>query len=189
MGASALRNVLIDTIQRAPYKYKLYLNGTMKRFQESIYLALENEAWYSALALALCIPDICIGFEGKRGQNAYVDWFETYMPEKYHSAEIDKLSGKNCYALRCAYLHDGNERIDGEPARDKVVDEIQIVADTNEQHRMQNHLMWSNKILQIELNCFCTDMSNALTCWWDDVAQSNPDIKREFMSKMKIIQV
>jgi len=161
----------------------------MKRFQTSIFRALENEAWHSALALALCIPDICIGLEGKRGKHAYINWFETYMPEKYHSAEVDRLSGENCYALRCAYLHDGKERIDGESARDKVIDEIQIVADTNEKDRTQNHLIHSNRFLQVELHCFCKDISNALASWWDDNVQGNHKIKDDFESTMKIMKI
>ena len=161
----------------------------MHRFQQSIQRALQNEAWYSALALALCIPDICNGFEGKRGGEAYAEWFEAYMPDKYHNSSPEKLSGKNCYALRCAYAHDGNQRIDEQRARDKVLDEFLFVADRDSQHRHQNHLMRSNRTLQVEIHCFCNDMSNAIVKWWRTVVEPNPEIKEEFESTLQIFEM
>ena len=84
-----------------------------------IRAALRSDCPYSALALALTLPDICSQVKehtlnGKR--ELYADWFDTYVYHPYYKHEDvpkDKVSffefkGEYCYLLRCRFLHNGN---------------------------------------------------------------------------------
>lgn len=81
--------------------------------------AIEHECYYSALALALTIPDIC----GKvycptlnRNRKRYIKWFDDHVAHYYQDpSNTVKIRGTDivfngyaCYLLRCAYLHSGN---------------------------------------------------------------------------------
>ncbi len=77
----------------------------MERIIKSIEKSVENKNWYSALVLALTLPDICGKFEdkGKSSSKRYSEWFDKYLGEEYDGY----LSGNDCYALRCSFLHEG----------------------------------------------------------------------------------
>ena len=87
---------------------------------------LELKLYLAALALALMIPDMCGAIEnlGKRmkSYDRYVAWFDKWVASKYvrfiGGNEKDKIcfekespfffTGDACYALRCAFLHEGS---------------------------------------------------------------------------------
>ena len=83
----------------------------MKAQIQDIKRALEAEAYLSALALALTIPDACgkrlALLTGKSGSSVgnkqrYIAWYKKYLPD------LDRyfLSAEDCYLLRCSYLHE-----------------------------------------------------------------------------------
>jgi len=72
-------------------------------------------AWHAALALALTLPDICskadpAGFK-------YHEWCERYLTPRFRIPHgnlfgienLTAFTGHDCYALRNAYLHAGND--------------------------------------------------------------------------------
>lgn len=96
----------------------------IRNFLNDIKIAKDNKAYLSALALALTIPDICgkIEYKYKDDRRKYIKWFNTWVYKyveipksniknfnKYD--ELAKFDGKVCYALRCVFLHAGNDRI------------------------------------------------------------------------------
>ena len=79
----------------------------MKNIIDSIYKALENENWSAALFVSLTLPDICVALQyGKTSGKKYSDWFENNL-----SQYKGFLSGNDCYALRCALLHQGKNDV------------------------------------------------------------------------------
>ena len=87
---------------------------------------LELKLYLAALALALMIPDMCGAIENSGKQmksyDRYVVWFDKWVASKYvrfiGRNEKDKIcfekespyffTGDACYALRCAFLHEGS---------------------------------------------------------------------------------
>lgn len=80
--------------------------------------SLNNECLFSALALALTIPDVCgkISYPNKKPSDRYINWFDEHIgnyekcPDE-RSKGMPYLSGELCYALRCSYLHGGDTNI------------------------------------------------------------------------------
>ena len=72
---------------------------------EDIKKALQAEAYLSALALALTIPDICGKLQNPTARVGarYRQWYEENLPELH----THFFSSHNCYKLRCAFLHEG----------------------------------------------------------------------------------
>ncbi|WP_166110979.1 hypothetical protein [Pseudoalteromonas sp. Z9A5] len=69
----------------------------MDRFVSSIRKSIEDENWFSALFLALALPDICGALEkpptGKRGEvgERYRNWFNKYLKVKYDPENLFEL--------------------------------------------------------------------------------------------------
>ncbi|EHR1162057.1 hypothetical protein KS876_001057 [Vibrio parahaemolyticus] len=69
----------------------------MDRFVSSIRKAVADENWFSALFLALAVPDICGALEtpptGRRGEvgERYENWFNKYLKAKYDPENLYEL--------------------------------------------------------------------------------------------------
>ncbi|MBD2138520.1 hypothetical protein H6F32_13175 [Anabaena sp. FACHB-1237] len=93
----------------------------MKELKEAVRQAIKQGNWYAALATALTLPDICGWLEDPNPNKAvgerYKRWYNTYIKEDYSgfydnsNKEVSILTGEDCYALRCAYLHSGQDDI------------------------------------------------------------------------------
>lgn len=51
----------------------------MKNIINDVRASLKHKNYYSALALALTLPDICIKSENKNGRQEYIDWVDKYI--------------------------------------------------------------------------------------------------------------
>lgn len=89
--------------------------------------SLENKCYFSALSLALTLPDICgmAEFPDKSVTGRYIEWYDKYLGG-YMTHGKDELGGNNSwlsgevvYNLRNTYLHQGNPGI----VSDKVKEE------------------------------------------------------------------
>lgn len=74
---------------------------------------LRNGYPYSALGMALALPDICgnIAYHGLKNGERYRKWFDEYVLSNGYKPSDDgfiDINGAICYKLRCAYLHSGN---------------------------------------------------------------------------------
>ena len=103
----------------------------LDRINEIEY-AIGNKMYQSALALALTLPDICGKAEMPSAQVGmrYRAWFNKhvaslYMPKCILGMEDPNrriMTGDICYALRCSYLHSGNDDI-GNKGREAIISE------------------------------------------------------------------
>lgn len=92
-----------------------------------IQKALDCKLYQSALSLALTVPDICgqINYPHlKKTGERYKKWFDNYVKNDYiynpeysqdYTAFTDGkyyFDGAACYALRCAFLHSGDDKVE-----------------------------------------------------------------------------
>jgi len=131
---------------------------------------LLNKNWYSALVLSLILPDVCSKLEGnnKKSSERYPEWFNTYFNKKYNGF----LFGKDCYALRCSFFHEGSSNIENQHAKD-VLDRFVFVANGPHCNRFSNCHFGNPKYdgkncLQLSVNNFCQDMVEATNQWLSD---------------------
>ena len=86
----------------------------MRHLVDAVRTSVKAGENYSALALALALPDICgkIADPVSGSQKRYREWFNAWMAQKYvlpvAGAPHTFLTGDDLYALRCAYLHEGD---------------------------------------------------------------------------------
>jgi hypothetical protein len=108
-----------------------------------------------------------------QSQKRYEQWFEKYMLSKYSSfnkwdnRHHTFLSPSDCYALRCALLHEGSDNIAVQRARD-VLDRFHFIEPPPKAKRHCNQI---NNILQLQVDVFCTDVLEGLTQWRKDIQE------------------
>ena len=85
---------------------------------DHITIALNAGAYQAALALALTLPDICAKVEYKKSTTTNVDYiawvnkFVDFNPlSSWNATKQAEMNGTLIYALRCAFLHCGNDEI------------------------------------------------------------------------------
>lgn len=146
----------------------------MQDFIEAIDKSAENDNWYGALFIALSLPDICGKIEypeENSSQRRYAAWFEKYVQPNYtHNVGAEEevtvfLSGNDCYALRCAYLHEGGYDITGQRAREVVEKFHFIVAPPG----FTIHCNTINAKLQLQIDIFCDDIKQGVLSWLEDI--------------------
>jgi hypothetical protein len=144
------------------YQPRLY------EYLEDIHVALDAGAFYSALALALTIPDICgaIEFPELVGEShsgdRYRGWFDEWCG-RLHS----RMTAADCWAARCCYLHLASEEFVGRAAKKAALSRIQFT-------RGKSGGVWvseysksetGGKVVRIPLEDFCHDMTTSADGW------------------------
>lgn len=164
------------------------MNDLIKALEE----CLLSHNWHAALFVALSLPDICGKIETpliNSSQQRYAEWFNKYVTPKYTSINTQTgqenifLSGNDCYALRCAYLHEGVDDVTMQRAREAVDSFLFIVAPIG----MTIHCNMLNAKLQLQVNIFCTDIMNGVNSWLNDI--ENDIHKQTAISRFLIIQL
>lgn len=149
----------------------------MRRFTDAIRAAVRSENWYGALTMALTLPDLCGKLENPEGRSRarYVAWYSAWLEPTYTAfigpqrVRHTFLSGNDCYALRCSYLHEGGGEIGHQPARE-VLDRFHFItppANGNVFHRNQ-----INNTLQLQVDRFSLEMADAVDRWAAAVSDS-----------------
>ena len=91
-----------------------------------IQKALDCKLYQSALSLALTVPDICgqINYPKDKTGKRYKKWFDKFVKDDYiYNPEYNQdytaftdgkyyFDGAACYALRCAFLHSGDDKVE-----------------------------------------------------------------------------
>lgn len=157
----------------------------------SLESSLKNKNWHSALLVALTLPDIAgkIEYPISSSLKRYSSWFTKYVGDNYKyslgapNEEHVFLSGNDCYALRCAYLHEGTTNIRNQSAKD-VIDDFIFV---EPKEGLQVHCNQLNDRLQLQVDTFCTDIIRGLYKWNDDI--SRDPIKREKLKNLIQIHI
>lgn len=163
-------------------------NTPMDALIKALEMAIAAKNWYGALFIALSVPDICGYLENphEKSQARYERWFEQYTLPKYRSQGVYApvhvfLSPADCYALRCALLHEGREEIIEQKARE-VLDRFHF---TEPHPRHIVHCLKINNVLQLQVNIFCVDIYEGVSQWTKDTA-GNPDIQTRLKTVLRI---
>jgi hypothetical protein len=154
----------------------------MERFLSSITHSISTQNWYAAVALALTVPDICGWLEDptKGSRQRYTEWFDKYLLPKYKNDFFGPgftfLTGSDCYALRCSFLHEGADDITRQRAREVL---SQITFSTT-----GSHLIKINDIMLLNVSVFCTEVCDAVKSWLSDMEtiQEMKDRMKELIS-------
>lgn len=108
----------------------------IESYIKDIRKSLENECYFSALSLALVLPDICgtIEYPDKQVYERYIEWSDNYLiPRMYNKGDQNGISGETLYNLRNRYLHQGSAQVDNKKLKNKDnrIDKIILVTGKN----------------------------------------------------------
>lgn len=151
----------------------------MERFTGAIRSALASSNWYAALFIAVSMPDVCGSISdaaGRASQKAYKDWFDKYLAQGYrrcigpYKEEHVFLSASDCYALRCAVLHNATDDLTGQQAKESL---SRFSFST-----LQSHCNQINDVLCLNVKNFCEDVISAVEQWYESVAKDAEVMKR-----------
>lgn len=162
----------------------------MDHLTAAVRRAVAEENWYAALALALTLPDICGRLEtpDAGSKTRYVAWCQTYLEPTYTGpVGPDRtphvfLHAEDCYALRCAVLHEGREDISAQTAA-KALDSFRWVAP---KPGSQVHLNQVNGRLQLQVDIFSEDVSRGVDAWLRAVPATDVDVRSRMEDLMTI---
>ena len=93
------------------------------------------------------------------------------------------LSGEDCYALRCAFLHQGSDDISHQRAR-TVLEKFSFVVRKGTMRIL--HTSLDKKKLELQVDSFCEDICRAAEKWIGDIALKNNNIITR-MSELLVI--
>jgi hypothetical protein len=142
---------------------------------EAIAIALKSRNWYAALALALTIPDVCAALEApnrRTNGEKYAAWFDEYLGAIYGQVNPDFdepcLTGGDCYALRCAVLHQTSDDVSEQRAR-RIFERFRIQAiGPHLRHVIGGRIdgQYTPLTIIIGVRPFCEDMLTAARRWY-----------------------
>ncbi len=148
----------------------------MERFTSAIRNSIAHQNWYAALYLSLTLPDICARLEAENGKTSrikFVAWFERYLADKYrHEIGSERqmhtfLSGNDCYALRCAMLHEGGSDITTQHCQE-ALERLHFTV-------VGAHCNQINSVLQLDVPSFCNDVCDSVEHWYRDFKNNHRD--------------
>ncbi|AFZ60426.1 hypothetical protein H6G54_01525 [Anabaena cylindrica FACHB-243] len=177
----------------------------MKQLKEAVRQAIAQGNWYAALASALTLPDICgwLEYPNKGVGDRYRLWYDTYIKGEYSGkyndsdkVEVILLSGNDCYALRCAYLHNGQDDITNQKASKSLKSLNKFIFVTpsksgeSSKHPVRTTYFDDDgnirfEELRLEVDEFCEHICCGVDKWEVDVAKRD-DIQ-ERIKKLSII--
>lgn len=135
---------------------------------EQIEKCVSQKLFYVAIMACLAIPDIGGAIDsddGEATQKKYEEWFDKYAFPKYRGIGENRLTGKECYFLRCSMLHQGK-------AQHKALKKYSdiIFSEIPQTNSPVNPLFLSKtKILLVEPKTFCNNMVYAAYDWLEVV--------------------
>lgn len=163
----------------------------MKDFIDAVRKAIEDKNWYGALFIALTLPDICGKIENPDllSEKRYKDWFKKYMSAKYTYGNRTFLSSDDCYAFRCALLHEGSDDIAGQKSR-KILEKFLFMTSGPHCNYMQNNYVNGQRVktsLQLRADKFCEDICDSVELWLKDMA-TDTSIMNKIHGTIKIYE-
>ena len=156
------------------------LEKKIDHFLLDIKNSLTNKNWYSALSLALIVPDICSSVENPemRGKTRYITWIENNL----HKIDLYKfIPASDVYALRCSFLHNGTNDISEQKAR-KIIGSYKFVYPGKQ---LQMHLNKAGNVMQLDVAIFSSDMALAAKTWVE-LNRENTQMNKEAEKIMTI---
>ncbi|MEK6759104.1 MAG: hypothetical protein AABY51_04975 [Deltaproteobacteria bacterium] len=149
----------------------------MEEFLNQIEDSYKIGHFYLALFCCLTLPDICGAISSDDGiatGQKYKNWFNTYVAPNYGG----NFNGSNCYAFRCAALHQGRS-----DHRDLGYARIVFLVPTaTNESLMHNNVL--NDSLNLDVVAFCHDIVGAVRTWMRCEA-SKPVFQRNMATFLK----
>lgn len=141
---------------------------------QAVEKSVAEKNWYAAFALALTLPDICAKAENAAGgsQARYAKWVDKYLTPKYTNCigadrrEHVFLSGRDLYALRCAFLHEGSDSTMNQRAKESI-EKFIIIAPKDPDFTV--HCNQLNNYLQLQVDILCTDICASVREWLEEL--------------------
>lgn len=139
----------------------------MQTFIDAIRKAVEAENWHAAIFLALTMPDICSGFEQPEAHSKarYIAWFDKYLKQNYFlgfsRTPSQLFTARDCYALRCALLHQGIDDVSDQKSRE-TVNRVKFTT-------RRAHVVKIADFLMLDVSMFCAEVCTAVEAWSADV--------------------
>jgi len=170
----------------------------MMHLVDATRMAIRQGNWYAGLSLALTLPDICgrIAYPGQGSQKRVETFFDKYLAHHYFAGapwmRMASMTGGDFYALRCAFLHQGEFELQGQRARN-VLAKIELSAPS--QGESHNNLCAATTdssgnavdgTLQVKVDTFCENVCEAVIAWLAEVEEDSR-IQVEISSLGKII--
>ncbi|MCP2232868.1 hypothetical protein [Erwinia aphidicola] len=150
----------------------------MRQFTEAITQSLQDKNWYAALFLSLAIPDICRSVENpkpERGEigKLYANWFDRYLGQEYSSGEHEetRFYGYDCWMYRCSCMHSGLDFLDKKRLRLFVFTPPPAPGYIVHRNSIDNKL-------QLQIDCFCKDILDAVDKWMLDIKGKETYLQR-----------
>lgn len=164
--------------------------------------AIENKAYFSALALALIIPDICgkIAYKNLNNKEKYIKWFDDWVypylevirDEDVDFAKFDELvkfDGEVCYALRCSFLHAGNYDLNNGKNNVKITRFKLCVSDSEFQFGDADGVLESDgEIVEVHKRINIENLLEYFKRGINDYIKENGDSSNEY-GTIKIIKI
>ena len=155
----------------------------MNRLTTAVRSAINGQNWYAALALALCLPDICGKLENLEGgsRSRYTSWFDANLAavnqSTIHGKNVVFLTADDCYALRCALLHTGSDDVSEQWVR-RVLTRFYFTT-------LNSHRILSEDTLALNVAKFCEEICDAVDVWMQ-ANEDNPDVQKGLASLLEI---
>lgn len=137
----------------------------MHQFVESIQISIASRNWLAALSTTLTVPDMAgwAQFPELKSGARYKKWFNENLAEIYKRKipgfEHTFLTAEDCWALRCSFLHSGQDDLTGESTKSQLERFVFSVTDS--------HCLHVNGALLLNVRAFCTEIVAATEVWLD----------------------
>ena len=163
----------------------------MEHLVAAVRKGIAERNWYASLGLALALPDICGFLENPSvgSQARYVVWCNRFLVPTYTSrvgargVEHVFLHGEDCYALRCAFLHEGADDIQRQRARRALESFVFVDPPRTGSVIHRNQV---NQKLQLQVDIFCEDVCAGVKAW-SSCVMGNVDIQGR-LSELLVIR-
>ena len=150
----------------------------MEELLNQIKKALECKLYLVALQSTLTIPDICAKLTIKKGNTHkpnYIKCYEENIKNK------QKLTGEECYAFRCAMLHEGR-------MQHKEMEHSRIIFLLPNNNYLFSGNLFGNingqNAINIDLPLFCNEMIDCALKWWK-MNKNNEIVKKNYEKIVK----
>lgn len=160
-------------------------DNPLSEYLRDILRAVDGNSPFSAIALTLALPDICgsIEYAQMNGAGQVGNRYRTWCDEW---AQMLTVSGADCYALRCAYLHNGVDEFSGPAARQATFNRITFTVGQVGGGWLARALpAGAGQMARIPHETFCRDMVGSAEGWRRARAE-NPRVTEAIAGLMRI---
>mgnify|MGYP003521435481 FL=1 len=164
----------------------------MDDFIEEIQDNLTRKNYLSALALTLILPDICgkISYpELVSTKKRYAQWYDTYVypcENPPGGEKVNPLDGNAVYQLRCNFLHEGSNDIEGFLKRGSVENfsEYKFIFTNSITKFSQQWAAGKEKKKKIDIQMNIVDFCNKI-CWVAEKFNEDNNSEEKVLTNIK----